>query len=299
MSHPVKIITFYKFLPIDKRRLPTLKESITFAAKKHNIRGLIVLAEEGVNGTIAGLLEDIPPFKDYLQDSLTIQNLTVKNSSSASNPFKRFKVDIRPEIVTLGRHVPLPEMESKWHLSPEQWHKKITSGDDDYVLLDVRNHYESLLGKFKNSKVTGLSSFGEFPDYVESCEIDRNKKILMYCTGGIRCEKAALAMNNEGFEEVYQLQGGILKYLEEYPKKEFDGECFVFDDRVAVDQNLNPSNSYHLCPHCGDPGKIPISCKNCDKQSVICDRCVRVEVYRTCSKNCRYHFERISQGSSS
>ncbi len=292
MINPISIITFYKFLPIDSRRLPTVKESLCFTAKRRNIRGLIVIAGEGLNGTIAGLPDDIAEIKLKIIECLGIDDLAVKSSSAPTNPFRRFKVDIRREIITMGEQVPLPEMETDSHLSPEDWHNKVTSGDDDFVLLDVRNHYESLLGKFKNSEVPGFNSFGEFPEYVERCGIEKDKKVLMYCTGGIRCEKAALLMKDKGFDEVYQLQGGILKYLEQYPNQEFEGECFVFDDRVAVGQNLEPSGQYHLCPHCGDPGKIPVSCRQCDKQAVICDRCARVAAYKTCSKNCRYHFER-------
>lgn len=288
---PIKIIAFYKFLPIDKRRLPTLKESFSFEAQRNSVRGLIVLAEEGINGTVAGPSEELAKFKSSIIEKLEILDLPVKVSSAENNPFKRFKVDIRKEIVTLGKQVPLPKTSTPSHLSAKDWHDKLTSGDDDFILLDVRNHYESLLGHFKNSELPGLNSFGEFPDYIEKAKIPKNKKILMYCTGGIRCEKASLEMNKQGYEQVFQLQGGILKYLEEYPNEEYDGECFVFDNRVAVNQDLEPSTKYHLCPHCGDPGALPIACRLCEKRAVICDRCARIDAYRTCSKNCRYHFE--------
>ena len=288
----IKIITFYRFLAINKSRLPLVREELTFSARKHNIRGLIVIASEGINGTIAGLEDDIVKFHELILEKLSLEELVFKSSYADENPFKRFKVDIRDEIVTMGQQVPLPKMDTRMRLSPEQWQELITSAQENFVLLDVRNHYESLLGTFENSIVPELNSFGEFPEYVKSCGIEKDKKVLMFCTGGIRCEKAAVEMKKQGYKDVFQLQGGILNYLEKFPDQKFKGECFVFDERVSVDQNLKPSANYHLCPHCGDPGCLPISCKQCSKRAVICDRCARTEEYQTCSKNCRYHFER-------
>lgn len=289
---PISIITFYKFFPIRTERLPSLKDDLFNRAHDLNIKGLIIIAPEGVNSTIAGSPSSIALYKNFLMETLGQPDLVFKGSVSEENPFRRLKVDVRKDIVNLGKHTPLPEMNTEWHLSPSDWNAMLKNSDEDFLLIDVRNHYETILGKFKGADIPGLNSFGEFMDYVKRSNIPKDKKVLMYCTGGIRCEKASYAMKELGYDSVYQLQGGILRYLEEFPNQEYEGECFVFDERVAVGQDLKPSKKYTLCPHCGDPASIPIECNNCGTRAVVCDRCVRVEAYRTCSKNCRYHMER-------
>ena len=128
--------------------------------------------------------------------------------------------------------------------------------------------------------------------HVKNSGIPKDKKVLMYCTGGIRCEKAYLEMKEQGYDEVYQLEGGILKYLEEFPNQQFDGDCFVFDHRVAVGQDLSPSKDVHLCPHTGDPARNKICCGHCGEEAYVADACMEDAGMQTCSKNCRHHFER-------
>lgn len=166
------------------------------------------------------------------------------------------------------------------------------------MLLDTRNVYETAIGKFRGAVDPKLQKFSEFSDFVTASDIPKNKKVLMYCTGGIRCEKASLEMQRLGFEDVYQLSGGILKYLEEFPDGPFEGECFVFDHRVAVDKNLRPSKQYKLCPHCGNPGDKSISCRKCGAQAIICDGCANNEYKVSCSKNCAHHLERVATSGS-
>ena len=137
-----------------------------------------------------------------------------------------------------------------------------------------------------------IDKFTEFPKYLESQNIGKDKKMMIFCTGGIRCERGILELQRQGYENVYQLEGGILKYLEEYPHDQFTGECFVFDHRVAVDQELKPSKKYGLCPHCGQPSSIKIECKRCDTENLLCDKCVEIEWKKdTCSKNCAYQYK--------
>lgn len=242
------------------------------------------MSTEGVNGTIAGSLENIQTFKEILQNELG--EILFKDSTADEQPFKRFFVKIRPEIVTLGDTSVLPEQDNS-HLSPAEWNQVIEN--EDVVIIDTRNDYETEIGMFEGAIDPGLKKFQDFPEYVSSSGLPKEKKVLMYCTGGIRCEKALVEMKRQGYQHVYQLDGGILKYLQEFPEGKFNGECFVFDHRVAVNQELKPSEKYKLCPHCGDPGDVSITCLRCQKSGVICSRCATHEERRTCSKNCAYH----------
>ena len=216
-----------------------------------------------------------------------------KESESARAPFRRFKVDIRPEIVTLKQEVPRPE-QSPSHLPPKEWQAVLDSGED-VLVLDTRNWYETAIGKFKSAVDPKLAKFSEFPEYVEKLDTPKEKKILMYCTGGIRCEKAIFEMHKRGFNNVFQLEGGILKYLEEFPNRDFEGECFVFDHRVSLDQALQPSQQYALCPHCGDPAATLIPCVRCSTEAKVCEKCLKDPAFKTCSKNCAYHVRKGSR----
>lgn len=156
---------------------------------------------------------------------------------------------------------------------------------EDTVLLDTRNSYETAIGKFRGAVDPGIEAFHEFPGFIQKAGLPKNKTVMMYCTGGIRCEKALLEMEKQGYEHVYQLEGGILAYLEQFPDKNFEGECFVFDHRVAVDQHLRPSTVYGLCPHCGHAGNVEIRC-SCGTVQKVCSTCYSTASRKTCSKRC-------------
>jgi UPF0176 protein len=160
------------------------------------------------------------------------------------------------------------------------------------VIVDARNDYEYAIGKFKGAIDPSIKTFSEFPEFVKKGELPKDKKVMMYCTGGIRCEKALLEMEKQGYSDVYQLEGGILAYLQQFPEGNFEGECFVFDKRVAVDQHLQPSQTYHICPHCGNPGTLEVNCLACNKQAIVCYGCAKEERHKTCSKNCAYIAEK-------
>lgn len=286
---PYQVTSFYLFQQLTLERVAEISTALEQLAESHSLRGLCVLGTEGINATISGLPKDCIALKTLVNSLFDTQNIVYKNSHIEKHAFKRFKVDLRDEIVTIGCTLPHPDSKSPSHVTPDAWHQMLQ--DKNCVVLDTRNHYETQLGKFKGAINPGLNTFAEFPNYIKHCGIPTDKTVLMYCTGGIRCEKASLAMKAGGYEKVFQLEGGILRYLEQYPNQAFEGECFVFDKRVAVDQELNPSTRYKLCPHCGDPGDIPTDCAQCGKRAVICSRCERFESYRSCSKNCRYHLE--------
>ena len=293
MSTLFAVTAFYRFSPVTSENVSPLREQILSMGRELEICGLVLVGSEGINGTVAGTSVAIVKFKNFLCTLPGFLGIEFKDSEATKKPFKRFNVDLRKEIVTLKEGVPLPN-QREGHLSPREW-QEVLETEKDILLIDTRNTYETSIGKFKGAIDPKLAKFSDFPKYVETSGLDKNKKVLMYCTGGIRCEKAYFSMKERGFKVVYQLDGGILKYLEEFPEKNFEGECFVFDHRVAVDQNLNSSSRYKLCPHCGNPGEKAISCGRCEKDGTICEECFKEEARRTCSKNCAHHARRGSK----
>lgn len=286
------ISTFYKF---QKDENPEQTQAyLESLAEKTDTRGLIIIGTEGFNATIASKTsENFEAFKQGIRDYFKAHDLFFKDSVSDVKPFRRFKVKIRKEIVTLGDTTLVPyglENRKNHHLTPTEWNQVMKN--EDHVIIDTRNWYETKIGTFKGALNPMTDKFTEFPAYLESQNIPKDKKVLIFCTGGIRCEKGILEVQKQGYKNVYQLYGGILNYLKEYPNDEFEGECFVFDHRVSVDQNMQPTKQYSLCPHCGQPGKTEIDCKRCDTHAAICEDCAQIEFKKdTCSKNCAHHYE--------
>ena len=291
----VQIAAFYHFGPVPEATIETLRAKLEEHGRSLGLKGLVIFAREGLNGTISGEAQaTVVEWLSYASNLLGFPVLSPKWSTAPLAPFRKFGVRIRDEIVTLGKPEvqPLPPG-SATHLSPDEWDKMIESGDA--VLIDTRNWYETRIGTFKGAIDPKIDEFSDFSGYVnskaEAGQIARDQKIMIFCTGGIRCEKAVVEMNNSGFKNVYQLDGGILNYLAEKPGGNFEGECFVFDHRVAVDQALQPSVQYTLCPHCGQPADQDIACVRCDERAQICVTCLAKEAaLSTCSKNCANHF---------
>lgn len=288
-TYPVAVTTFYRFAPLSGVQLNEWEEKFRELAGMSDLRGLIISAVEGLNSTVAGSDKTIESLKSLVRSIPGFAETIFKDSRAAKNPFKRFKIKRRDEIVTLKRPEFVPQTEYNNHISPEEW-DRILREDDDYVLIDTRNGYEVELGAFEGALDPHMHAFSEFGDFVDASGIPKEKKVLMYCTGGIRCEKAIFEMQSKGYEQVYQLEGGILNYLKQFPRSKFQGECFVFDHRVAVDQDLMPSTRWSLCPHCGDPGDERVVCCLCDKEVIICEECAKLPSGKTCSKNCAHHF---------
>lgn len=281
----------YKFFPIDEKDIPALQESLRIFGEHLNMSGLVILGTEGVNGTVAAPSEEaLDTWKAKMED--IFGEITFKDSYADTQPFKRWFVKVRKEIVTLGDTDIVPNGKHN-HLSPEEWEHMMEQ--EDVVILDTRNTYETEIGMFEGALDPKIKSFQEFPDYVEKSGIPKDKKVLMYCTGGIRCEKACLEMERQGYRNVYQLDGGILRYMQERPHKKWKGECFVFDHRVAVNEDLKPSERYGLCPHCGDPGDRNITCAHCGEAGIMCVRCIDSMNYQSCSKNCAYQRNLVLQ----
>lgn len=289
--HQVEVTSFYRFFPLSNSELAVKRLALESHAAKMDLSGLVILAEEGCNGTVAGSSESIEIFKRVLDALFGPGDWRFKDSHCARHPFPRFRVKIRPEIVTTRTEISIDQMQrqedQRSHLSPAEW-QAVLDGEKDFVLLDTRNRYETQLGVFAGSIDPQIDNFKDFGAFVERCDIPKSKKVLMYCTGGIRCEKASVEMEKQGYQNVFQLEGGILRYLEEFPHRNFTGECFVFDGRVAVDQNLKPTVHWKLCPHCGQPGDRPISCSFCGEEAWVCEGCEQLEGGPTCSHDCEW-----------
>jgi len=232
-----QIITFYEFKRFDRDELLSLRTSLREAMKDLSIKGTIILAEEGFNSTVAGRAAEIQHFIQ-LVESILRTSLKIKSSTHTECPFRRVEVKIKAEIVTLKQKVDISKG-AKTHVEPRQWNAIIA--DPETVVIDARNDYEYRTGTFRCAINPSTGKFSELPEFVQkNLDPRKHKRVAMFCTGGIRCEKFAPFMKQLGFAEVFQLDGGILKYLEEISAEDslWEGECFVFDDRVTVDALL-------------------------------------------------------------
>ncbi|MFJ1269345.1 rhodanese-related sulfurtransferase [Legionella lytica] len=266
------ISALYKFVLLSDYL--QLQEPLLNFMKLNHIRGSLLLAAEGINGTVAGTREAIDALYGWFNEHSALANIVHKESFADEIPFNRTKVKLKKEIVTMGVEGVSPSDVVGTYVKPEEWNALISS--PDVTVIDTRNDYEVQIGTFKNAINPNTTSFREFPQYVaENLSPATHKKVAMYCTGGIRCEKSTAYLKMLGFEEVYHLEGGILKYLEEVPAEEslWEGECFVFDDRVAVNHSLE-KGSYEQCHAC----RLPISEEDMRSESYVqgvsCPHCV-------------------------
>lgn len=265
------IAALYRFVEINDT--PAMQKRVREACEARGICGTLLLAPEGVNGTIAGQGEAIPEIIALLNEWLEVEKGEVKYSYAKNRPFKRLKVRLKKEIITMRQPEANPTKQVGTYVSPEEWNAIIS--DPDVVTIDTRNDYETAVGTFKGAIDPKTKIFTEFADYVEkNLSPEKNKKVAMYCTGGIRCEKASSYMLSQGFEEVYHLKGGILQYLEDVPQEEslWEGSCFVFDRRVAVDHGL--AESPHLiCYGCRYPLNPEDTAHEKYEEGVSCHHC--------------------------
>lgn len=245
------VCALYKFVALPD--FADLKPLFQQQLLEHKIRGTLLLAEEGINGTIAGSKSAIEAFLAWLISDQRFSDIDYKLSLHEKAPFHRTKVKLKKEIVTMGVENIDPNDIVGTYVEPDQWNELIN--DPETLLIDTRNEYEYEIGTFDNAVNPHTETFREFPDYVkDNLDPKKHKKVAMFCTGGIRCEKASAFMKQQGFDEVFHLKGGILKYLEnvEPEQSAWSGECFVFDDRVAVNHNLD-KGQYDQCHACRHP----------------------------------------------
>jgi len=262
----VKVAAFYKFVSIDEPG--ALQAHLREVCAACAIKGTILIAGEGINGTVSGAPDNIDALIGTITSDARFSDLEVKYSQAAEYPFQRLKVKIKKEIVTFGVPGAQPAVATGTFVEPEAWNALIA--DPDVLVIDTRNDYEFQVGTFEGARNPQTRAFNEFPAYVKQ-ELAENPKrpIAMFCTGGIRCEKASAYMLQEGFPNVYQLKGGILRYLEEIAPEEslWRGECFVFDERVALEHGVRQGH-HTLCSECGFPVKGQGT-----SAAAVCDSC--------------------------
>lgn len=265
------VCAMYKFVALENFK--EMRQPLLDAMLQNHIKGTLLLASEGINGTISGPREGIDALLAYLNSDTRLNPISYKESLHNEQPFYRTKVKLKKEIVTLGVEGIDPNQSVGTYVKPKDWNALIS--DPEVLVVDTRNDYEIEIGTFKHAVDPKTKTFREFPEYVaQNMDPAKHKKVAMFCTGGIRCEKSTAFMKQQGFSEVYHLEGGILQYLEDVPKDEslWEGDCFVFDNRVAVNHDLEKSH-YDQCYGC----RLPITEE--DKQSpqyeagVTCPKC--------------------------
>jgi UPF0176 protein len=294
-----KVLLYYKYAPI-KDPQQWVEEHRTFCAE-HNLKGRILIAKEGINGTCAGSPDDIEAYKKFVHARPGFEDIWFKENTTDHNPFPKAKVHFKTELVALKVDGLDPEKGGP-HLSPEEYHELI--GQEDVVIFDVRNKIEWEVGKFEGAITADIETFRELPTELDKKKYQdlKDKKVLLYCTGGIRCEKATHMFKEKGFKDVSQLNGGIYNYCQQYPDGKFKGTCFVFDDRMQVAWNKNgtditgrdiPSNKIiSHCHFCNENSSRIVNDERTGHILVVCcQKCdEKLDVSRV-----RYQEERISR----
>ena len=282
-----RVILYYQFSKIDdpaefcqihKRKCDSL-----------NLKGRVYIAQEGINGTLAGKEANIEEYKAFLQKQDGFEPTKFKEDRSDYLPFIKLIVKTRPEIVTLSTEEAIDPNDISVkvnRLSPTEW-RKILEENKDLILLDVRNEYETRIGHFEGAMKPPVKNFYDFPQWLENTDLDKDKKVLMYCTGGIRCEKFAILMKKRGFKDINQLQGGIINYAKEEKGKHFLGRCFVFDDRLSVPIDQEHQEPLTHCEITGAPCDSYLNCANpeCNKL-FICSKEGAIKMEGCCSSQC-------------
>ena len=266
------VAAMYKFVSLPDYE--ALREPLLDVCRDAGIKGTLLLAQEGINGTVSGTREGLDTLLAYLRSDERLVDLEHKESVHDSQPFLRMKVKLKREIVTMGVPSVDPNRVVGTYVAPGDWNTLLD--DPEVVLVDTHNDYEYAIGSFDGAIDPDIETFREFPAWVaENLDPDRNKKVAMFCTGGIRCEKASSYLLEQGFEAVYHLRGGILKYLEEVPEDEtrWHGECFVFDERVAVDHQLQKGR-YEQCFACRHPVSAEDMASPAYRKGVSCPHCI-------------------------
>ncbi len=267
----IVVCALYKFVALENYK--ALRQPLLALMNQHGIKGTLLLAREGINGTVSGTRAGIDALIDWFNGYPQLRGMETKESFDEENPFYRTRVKLKKEIVTMGVTDIDPTRAVGTYIEPEDWNELIS--DPEVTVIDTRNDYEVAIGSFQHAQNPGTGSFREFPHYAkQNLDPTKHKKVAMFCTGGIRCEKSTAFLKQQGFDQVYHLRGGILRYLEKIPEQEslWQGECFVFDNRVSVNQRLE-KGSYEQCHAC----RLPISEEDMNHphylQGISCPHC--------------------------
>lgn len=286
-----RVLLYYKFVPVPDAEL-FAAEHLAYC-KELNVKGRILIADEGINGTISGTFEQTEQYMRDIRANPLFSDIVFKIDEAEDHAFKKIFVRYKKELVTLRYDKPLdPNTLSGQRLSPKEFYEYLQR--DDVIVLDGRSDYEYDLGHFRNAIRPDLETFKEFPEWLRNnMEQFKDKPILTYCTGGIRCEKLTGVMLSEGFQDVYQLDGGIVTYGkdEEVQGKLFDGKCYVFDERISVPINhTDEAVVVGKCYHCEKPAEIYINCADdtCHRQHIVCEECEQTH-HHFCSPQCEEH----------
>ena len=275
------VTSFYRYVRIP--RVEEFRKSHKKYCDRLGIRGKILVSKEGINGAVSGTEAQIEKYRKHLKRNKLFRGIAFKDTPAKEHPYKKMIVRARSEIVTFGAEVKLKNAARR--IPPKTLKKWIEN--EQIVLVDARNNYESRIGKFRGAVTPDISTFREFPKIIRQLRKYRNKKIVTYCTGGIRCEKASALLRESGFQEVYQLEDGILSYISQFPDDHFEGRCFVFDSRLSVPSG--PKNkAITACDVCHAPCGSYVNCRNvkCDRMFICCGNCMET-MKKTCSKKCR------------
>lgn len=279
-----QILLYYCYAKIENPE--EYREEHHLFCVENNMRGRIIVSDEGLNGTVSGLVEDCQKYMEYIHADPRFVKTEFKIDSFDKHAFTKIHVRYKPEIVHSAlRHLD-PNVKTGKHLEPEEFKK--LKDQEDVVILDVRSNYEHELGHFKNAITLDIDNFRDFPEKVKELEHLKNKKVLTYCTGGIKCEKASAFLLEQGFEDVYQLHGGIIKYGMEAGGEDFEGKCYVFDNRIAVDVNKVNPTVVSTCYVCGDHSDRMVNCANptCNDHVAMCEEC-GWKMEGACSETCK------------
>ena len=273
-----KIVSLYSFFPFQENLIIDLKDKLLNIENKNDLSGLLIFASEGINGTICAAENVMEIVMNLLKTYIDTKNLNIKISFSEKKVFKKLKIKIKREIVTMGVPEINPLKDTGTYIDSVNWNKVIKH--QNTILIDTRNHYEVSIGTFKNSINPNTRNFSEFPKWVDDhldshLENKKSTNIAMFCTGGIRCEKATSLLKKKGYKKIYHLQGGILQYLNDVTEEKnlFEGECFVFDKRVALDHELE-KGSYSICHACGMPVSIQDQKRKEYREGIQCHFCI-------------------------
>jgi UPF0176 protein len=277
------VSSFYKYVNL-KGDLERLRGNYIKFCKKIGIKGKILIVKEGINGSASGTVEQINEFKKHLLKNKFFNDLTFRENFSNDYAFKRMLVKVRNEIVTSGLKADLKD--NGEHISPKKL-KEMLDKKEDIILLDARNDYESKIGKFKAAITPNIHEFRQFKRLLKDLAKYKDKKIVMYCTGGVRCEKSSAFLKENGFKNVFQLEGGIINYINQFPDSHFEGRCFVFDNRISIPSG-SKNTEISMCDYCHIPSSRYINCINekCDKFFICCEECDKI-MRHSCSKQCK------------
>ena len=276
------VLSFYKYVRIGNPA--KIQEEQIKLCKSLNLLGRILLGEEGINGSVYGAKESVQAYRQELSKSGLFCGIEFKEQPSQKPAFRKLFVRIRKEIVNSGLEVDLKNTAD--FVSPQEL-KKMLDKNEDIVLVDVRNDYESRIGRFKNARTMSMKNFRDFPNYVDEIKDLKDKNVVTYCTGGIRCEKASAFLKESGFKNVSQLKGGILSFGNEFPDTYWQGKCFVFDDRIAIEINEKNTEPLNECSWCGKKCGNYLNCYNieCDRLFICCEECSE-KSNKSCSEEC-------------